>query len=653
MELLHHSIQLSAGPGSAAAPTPTQPPSDGGTMSSELYLALCRGRKKEAMALLRQQHGGTAAAAANQVAGIHQVSAEGNSVLHLAAEHGHDKLIHDLASLGGRSLLSSRNSTLDTPLHCAARAGHGKAVSLLVQLSCEGGDESTLWCRNEAGNTALHLAARLGHAAAVEAMVSAAPGLASEVNNAGVSALYLAVMSRSVPAARSITTRCPNASAAGLSSQNALHAAVFQGSEMVRLLLEWTPPCGSSLASQADGNGSTPLHFASSTGDGLSVVGAILRAVPPCVVRMRDSGGLSALHVAAGMGHERVAEALIKACPDAAELRDDRGGSGTFLHAAARGGHLKVVRLAMRKRTLRGLLNAQDGDGNTPLHLAVAAGAPAVAEALMRKGKVRDDIMNNDGQTPLDLAVRSTSFFSMVSVVATLAAFGAQSRPERRDRVQQWDSHEITKAIEKTSDSLAVIAVLVASVAFTAANNLPGSYEQSTGGPDGTEVIKGMAVLQHENIFKCFLILDSFALVTSVLAVVLLLYGKASRSAGSWKTFAAALHCLWLSLVSMVLAFYAALAAVTSTTAVRSIAYWLTQNALFALLAVVSHLVSPKVSSRTLFKYMWRCGSRGRHSVVVQQYPLVGAFVRNLMLFRVANYVAVVVGLTTVSGLGG
>lgn len=418
---------------------------------------------------------------------------------------------------------------------------------------------------------------------------------------------------------------------------------------MVRLLLEWQP-CGPSLASQADDTGSTPLHFASSTGDHLSVVGAILRAVPPCVVRMRDSGGLSALHVAAGMGHDRVAEALIKACPDAAELRDDRGG--TFLHAAARGGHLKVVRLAIKKRTLRSLLNAQDGDGNTPLHLAVAAGAPAVAEALMGKGKVRDDVMNNDGQTPLDLAVRSTSFFSMVSLVATLAAFGAQSRPERRDHVQQWDSHDITKAIEKTSDSLAVIAVLVASVAFTAANNLPGSYEQSGGtDPEGREVIKGMAVLQHEAIFKCFLILDSFALVTSVLAVVLLLYGKASRSAGSWKTFAAALHCLWLSLVSMVLAFYAALAAVTSTTAVRSIAYYIIRNALFVLLAVVSHLVSPRVSSRTLSKYLWQCGSGGRRSVVMQRYPLVGAFVRNLILFRAANYVVVVVGLSTVSAL--
>ncbi|KAM3259438.1 hypothetical protein ACQJBY_050962 [Aegilops geniculata] len=476
-------------------------------------------------------------------------------------------------------------------------------------------------------------------------MLSAAPDLASEVNDAGVSSLYLAVMSRSVRAVRAITTRCDGASAAGPSSQNALHAAVFQGSEMVRVLLEWKT-CGPSLASQADGTGSTPLHFASSDGD-LSIVRAILSAVPPSAVHMRDSGGLSALHVAAGMGHVRVAEELMKASPDAAELRDDRGG--TFVHAAARGGHSKVVSLAIKKRTLHGILNTQDRDGNTALHLAVAARVPAVAEALMWKGKVRADVMNNEGQTPLDLAAKSTSFFSMVSLVATLAAFGAQSHPQRRDHVQQWNSHDITKAIEKTSDSLAVIAVLVAGVAFTAASNIPGSYEQE----DGNENIKGMAVLGKKPIFKCFLILDSLALVTSVLAVVLLVYGKASRSAGSWKTFTVALHCLWVSLISMVLAFYAALEAVTSSRTV----YYIINNALFLMLGLVLHLVSPRVSFRTLCKYLWRqCGLKGHHGAIRrrirQQYPVVGAFVRNLLLFWVANYVVLFVGLTLVLTLG-
>jgi hypothetical protein len=155
------------------------------------------------------------------------VSAERNNVLHLAAEQGHTELIQQLYDRFGdviRSLLSSRNSGMETPLHCAARAGHGSAVALLVQI-----EETVLWSKNEAGDMALHLAARLGHGEAVEVMVKAKPELASELNDAGVSPLYLAVMSMSVPAVEAITTRCHDASAAGPCSQNALHAAVFQG----------------------------------------------------------------------------------------------------------------------------------------------------------------------------------------------------------------------------------------------------------------------------------------------------------------------------------------------------------------------------------------------------------------------------------------
>jgi ankyrin repeat protein len=151
----------------------------------------------------------------------------------LAAKQGHAELIQELYDRFGdviRSLLSSRNSAMETPLHCAARAGHDRAVSLLVELAQACGEETTvLRSKNGAGDTALHLAARLGHGEAVEVMVKAAPELASEANHAGVSPLYLAVMSRSVRAVEAITTRCHDASAAGPASQNALHAAVFQG----------------------------------------------------------------------------------------------------------------------------------------------------------------------------------------------------------------------------------------------------------------------------------------------------------------------------------------------------------------------------------------------------------------------------------------
>jgi ankyrin repeat protein len=166
---------------------------------------------------------------------ILEVSAERNTVLHVAAEQGHDELIRELhlRFREEQGLLSRRNSALDTPLHCAARAGHVRAVAILVQLAHDCGDgesKNIVGCKNEAGDTALHLAARHGHGDAVEVLVLAAADPAAELNNAGVSPLYLAVMSGSVQAVRAIVSSCSGASAVGPSSQNALHAAVFKNS---------------------------------------------------------------------------------------------------------------------------------------------------------------------------------------------------------------------------------------------------------------------------------------------------------------------------------------------------------------------------------------------------------------------------------------
>jgi ankyrin repeat protein len=162
---------------------------------------------------------------------ILELTAERSTALHVAAEQGHDELIRELYHrFRDQGLLSRRNSALDSPLHCAARAGHDRAVNVLVEVARDCG-ENILGCKNEAGDTALHLAARHGHGATVEVLVSAAAGPAAELNNAGVSPLYLAVISGSLRAVRTIITKCKDdASSAGPNSQNALHAAVFQSS---------------------------------------------------------------------------------------------------------------------------------------------------------------------------------------------------------------------------------------------------------------------------------------------------------------------------------------------------------------------------------------------------------------------------------------
>jgi hypothetical protein len=188
---------------------------------------------------------------------------------------------------------------------------------------------------------------------------------------------------------------------------------------------------------------------------------------------------------------------------------------------------------------------------------------------------------------------------------------------------------DVVQRIEKTSDSLAVVAVLIATVAFTAANNVPGAYDQNS----------GLAVLRREKPFKYFMVLDSFALVTSVIAVILLIFGKASRSAGSWKTFVVALHCIWLSLNSMILAFYTAIAGVANP----NVPYPVISAGFTLLHIMVNYMISPPVSRRTVWKAVWRT-IFGKHSVVgrriKQQYPVAGAYVPNLLLFWAINLLA-------------
>jgi ankyrin repeat protein len=180
------------------------------------------------------------------------VTAERRTLLHIAAGQGHCGLITELARRD-RDLLSSLTSSQDTPLHFAARAGHADAVAVIVRLiaSREDDDDSdddveeawrrlrlrgvhdVLGAKNRAGDTALHVAARHGRgaAAAVEALMRLAPGLAAELNGAGVSPLYLAVVSGSVRAVAAIVAYGDDAAAAaGSMSQNALHAAVLQSS---------------------------------------------------------------------------------------------------------------------------------------------------------------------------------------------------------------------------------------------------------------------------------------------------------------------------------------------------------------------------------------------------------------------------------------
>lgn len=167
------------------------------------------------------------------------VTAEDSSALHIAALHGYLKLVEMICDQD-ISLIKARNNLLDTPLICAARAGHVDVVNHLIErASTQKETEYVLRAWNSSGATAVHEAVRNGYASVLGKLVSRDARLAVAVDGQGVSPLYMAVVSNRadmvdilISESRDGSVKSP-ASYAGPDGRTALHAAVFATNGMV------------------------------------------------------------------------------------------------------------------------------------------------------------------------------------------------------------------------------------------------------------------------------------------------------------------------------------------------------------------------------------------------------------------------------------
>jgi ankyrin repeat protein len=138
--------------------------------------------------------------------------------------------------LEARHLLDHPNNTGDTPLHCAARAGHGAIVSHLIALAKgeEGKHErvkEVLMKLNGRRETALHDAVRFANEKLVDKLMSVHPLLARFPGD-GTSALYLAISLGHDHIAELLRAKDMELSYSGPAGQNALHAASLHGGGM-------------------------------------------------------------------------------------------------------------------------------------------------------------------------------------------------------------------------------------------------------------------------------------------------------------------------------------------------------------------------------------------------------------------------------------
>jgi hypothetical protein len=161
------------------------------------------------------------------------VTSCGNTALHLVASRGHAKLVALLCEKVP-SLVATRNRGLDTPLHCAAKAGHREVAACLLSSMRAGGEEAAaaLRARNCLGATALYEAVRHRRDELVDLLMTEAPELSSLAAEDGFSPLYLAASIHSLQLVQRIVrpsldgTPSP-ASYSGPKGRTALHSAVI------------------------------------------------------------------------------------------------------------------------------------------------------------------------------------------------------------------------------------------------------------------------------------------------------------------------------------------------------------------------------------------------------------------------------------------
>ncbi|XP_073004744.1 uncharacterized protein [Typha latifolia] len=478
------------------------------------------------------------------------VTIGGNTSLHIVASNGDLELVQLICSRKS-SLLVACNQMLETPLHCAARAGHDQIVRHMIS-SAGGvggvGVETMLRARKKGGRTALHEAVQNRHLNVARELLSHDRGLAYMLDDDDVSPLYMAVLSGSLALVQEFKQHHlppvgDSPFYAGPNGQTALHAAVlyspsylskalarpkqipthltnfkrlnsecFSDYEIAQELLQW----GRKLARKTDNSGATPLHYAAS--DGNQEIAELLVEYDPSLAYIPDSSGFYPIHVAASMGKTEIIDKLILECPDSDELLDDRGRN--FLHVAVEGRKWSTVSYFSKRLELSRLMNAADFEGNTPLHLLVENEKEYFVYSSEQGFKepnflkyVRDWLH----KYLLDWPHKYPPTWLHKYWIQKGGLSSSYSLHCLRHDNQIENETEATKGgnLKSPAKSLMVCSILIATVTFAAAFTVPGGYKA-----DGTPI------LAMRFGFKAFIITNALAFLLSVIATFWLAFAN-------------------------------------------------------------------------------------------------------------------------------
>ncbi|KAL5760906.1 hypothetical protein ACOSQ2_019744 [Xanthoceras sorbifolium] len=321
------------------------------------------------------------------------------------------------------------------------------------------------------------------------------------------------------------------------SDMNAFHVAAKKGHlGIVKELLSTWPE----LCKWCDSSNTSPLYSAA-VKDHLDVVNAILDADISCI-RIVRKNGKTALHTAARYGLIDMVKTLIDRDPGIVSIKDKKGQ--TALHMAVKGQCPSVVEEILLAD--HSILNDCDKKGNTAVHIATRKCRSQVVSVLLSYTSVDVNGINKQRETAMDLADKLPYGESALEIKEALTEAGAKHaryvgqvdeamelkrtvsdikhevsaqllQNEKTNRRVTGIAKELKKlhreAVQNTTNSVTVVAVLFASIAFLAIFNLPGKYLTA-----GSEV--GKANIADHLGFRVFCLLNATSLFISLAVVV-------------------------------------------------------------------------------------------------------------------------------------
>ncbi|KAK7284237.1 hypothetical protein RJT34_18979 [Clitoria ternatea] len=400
-------------------------------------------------------------------------------------------------------------------------------------------------------DTELHLAARRGDVDSVRQILAEIDSLMmgtsdfdeevahvrsaifNEVNDLGETPLFVAAEKGHLDVVKQLL---PHSTTEALSSKNCsglspLHIAANQGHHaIVQVLLDHDPGLIKTLSQ----SNATPLISAATRGH--TDVVKLLLSHDPSQLEISRSNGKNALHLAARQGHVDVVKILLEKDSQLARRTDKKGQ--TALHMAVKGVSSEVVKLILAADPA--IVMLPDRFGNTALHVATRKKRVEIVNELLLIRDTNVNALTRDHKTALDLAEGLPISEEILEIKECLIRYGGfkandlnQPRDElkksmtqiRKDVYFQLEqarktnrnvsgiANELRKlhraGINNATNSVTVVAVLFAAVAFAAIFTVPGG-----------DTDNGMAVMVHAAPFKAFFLSNAMALFTSLSVVV-------------------------------------------------------------------------------------------------------------------------------------